>query len=140
MAKTVLIAEDEAYIVESLTFLLGRAGYEVKAVADGGEALDSLRGERPDLFILDIMMPTMNGFDVLRKLRGTPALEDLPVLVLTAKGQEADRRRMLDLGANDFVTKPYSNADLLARVRGLLGDENGDGNGGEAPAAEAGER
>ncbi len=130
MAKTVLIAEDEAYIVESLTFLLTRAGYEVRSVGDGGEAMTSLAQQRPDLFILDIMMPTMNGFDVLRKLRGSPPLRELPVLVLTAKGQEADRRRMLDLGANDFVTKPYSNNDLLARVRDLLGD-------GAAPAAQA---
>lgn len=135
MARTVLIAEDEAYIVESLTFLLTRAGYEVRAVADGGEALESLQQQRPDLFVLDIMMPTVNGFDVLRKLRGTEGLEDLPVLVLTAKGQEADRRRMLDLGANDFVTKPYSNADLLARVQGLLEDGEDGGEGGASSAA-----
>lgn len=135
MAKTVLIAEDEAYIVESLTFLLSRAGYEVRAVADGGEALDVLARERPDLFVLDIMMPTMNGFDILRKLRAMAALKDLPVLVLTAKGQEADRRRMLDLGADDFITKPYANTDLLARVRGLIGDEDDDGEA--PPAAEA---
>lgn len=121
MAQTVLIAEDEAFIVESLTFLLTHAGYEVDAVDDGAAALERMARRRPDLFILDIMIPTMNGFDVLRKMRAMPALADLPVLALTAKGQEEDRRRMLDLGANDFVTKPFSNADLMARVAGLLG-------------------
>lgn len=120
MPQTVLIAEDESFIVESLTFLLNHAGYSVRAVDDGAAALDQMARDRPDLFILDIMIPTMNGFDVLRKMRATPGLADLPVLALTAKGQEADRRRMLDLGADDFVTKPFSNADLMERVARLL--------------------
>lgn len=121
MAQMVLIAEDEAFIVESLTFLLTHAGYDVCSVDDGAAALDAMLRSRPDLFILDIMIPTMNGFDVLRKMRAMPELADLPVLALTAKGQEEDRRRMLDLGADDFVTKPFSNADLMARVGRLLG-------------------
>ena len=123
MPQTVLIAEDESFIVESLTFLLTHAGYAVRSVDDGAAALDQMARDRPDLFILDIMIPTMNGFDVLRKMRATPALANVPVLALTAKGQEEDRRRMLDLGADDFVTKPFSNADLMARVARLLEDK-----------------
>ena len=120
MTQTVLIAEDEGFIVESLTFLLTHAGYRVTSVDDGAAALAQMMRAPPDLFILDIMIPTMNGFDVLRKMRATPELAGLPVLALTAKGQEEDRRRMLDLGADDFVTKPFSNADLMARVARLL--------------------
>lgn len=125
MAKSVLIAEDEGFIVESLTFLLSRAGHEVRAVDDGAVALAEMTRRRPDLFILDIMIPTMNGFDVLRKLRATPGLEDVPVLALTAKGQDEDRRRMLALGADDFVTKPFSNRDLMERVERLLARAGG---------------
>ena len=120
MGARILIAEDEAYIVESLKFLLSHAGHEVETVADGGAVLPAIQKRRPDLLILDVMLPTTNGYDVLRLVRGTKGFETLPVLVLTAKGQEADRRLMIDLGANDFVTKPFSNQDLIDRVNGLV--------------------
>jgi DNA-binding response OmpR family regulator len=120
MGKTILVAEDEPFIVESLTFLLSREGHTVEAVADGGEVIAAMHRIRPDLLILDIMMPSSNGFDILRKIRVTPNLQATPVLALTAKGQEADRRRMLELGANDFMTKPFSNVDLVAKVGDLL--------------------
>ena len=120
MTGTILIVEDEPYIVESLTFLLRREGYEVASVAEGPAVLEAIRRTRPNVLILDVMIPEMNGFDVLRQIRNTPDTEGLPVLVLTAKGQETDRRRMLDLGADDFVTKPFSNADLVERVAALL--------------------
>lgn len=120
MGARILIAEDEAYIVESLKFLLSHAGHEVETVSDGGAVLPAIQKRRPDLLILDVMLPTTNGYDVLRLVRGTRGLETLPVLVLTAKGQEADRRLMIDLGANDFVTKPFSNRDLIDRVNGLV--------------------
>jgi DNA-binding response OmpR family regulator len=116
----ILVAEDEPFIVESLTFLLSREGHEVLSVADGGEVIDVMLRARPDLLILDIMMPSCNGFDILQKVRITPPLQDIPILALTAKGQEADRRRMLELGANDFMTKPFSNVDLVAKVGDLL--------------------
>lgn len=122
MAKTVLIAEDEPHIVESLTFLLSRAGHHVESVRDGSAAVQAAIARRPDLVVLDVMMPTLNGFEVLKRLRSTAGLETLPVLALTAKGQEADRQRMLDLGADDFVTKPFSNRDLIDRVDRLLRD------------------
>lgn len=121
MGARILIAEDEPFIVESLSFLLSREGHEVDAVDTGSEALRAVQRRRPDLLLLDIMLPETNGFDVLRRLRAAPGLEELPVMVLTAKGQEADRKRMMELGADDFVTKPFSNRDLLDRVASLLG-------------------
>jgi len=120
MGAFILIAEDEAYIVESLKFLLSHDGHDVETVADGAAVLPAIQKRRPDLLILDVMLPTTNGYDVLRLVRATKGLERLPVLVLTAKGQEADRRLMIDLGANDFVTKPFSNQDLVERINGLL--------------------
>ncbi|MBP5858483.1 response regulator [Marivibrio halodurans] len=120
MGASILIAEDEPFIVESLNFLLTRAGHRVDAVDTGSRALQAMRGHRPDLLLLDIMLPETNGFDVLRRLRGEPELADMPVMILTAKGQEADRNRMIELGADDFVTKPFSNKDLLSRVEMLL--------------------
>ncbi len=120
MTGTILIAEDEPYIVESLTFLLRREGYEVASVTDGPAVLEAVRRTKPNVLILDVMIPEMNGFDVLRQIRHTPETEGLPVLVLTAKGQDTDRRRMFDLGADDFVTKPFSNTDLVERVAALL--------------------
>lgn len=130
MGLHVLIAEDEPFIIESLTFLLTREGFTVSSVSDGKEVLDALHRDRPDLLLLDIMMPSSNGFDILQQLRGMPGIKDTRVLVLTAKGQEADRRRMLDLGANDFMTKPFSNAGLIDKVNELL-------NGRTAPAGTA---
>lgn len=120
----ILIAEDEPFIVESLTFLLERQGYAVESVRDGAVALARLSSDPPDLLILDTMIPSENGFDVLRQLRRMPHGGAVPVLVLTAKGQDSDRRQMMSLGADEFVTKPFSNQDLLARVGRLLG--NGD--------------
>lgn len=121
MGANILIAEDEPFIIESLTFLLSRAGHNVSSVTDGGAVITAIEGERPDLLILDIMLPSTNGFDILGRLRANPVLADLPILALTAKGQEADRRRMLDLGANQFMTKPFSNKELVSCVEHLLG-------------------
>lgn len=120
-ARRILIAEDEPFIVESLTFLLTKAGYRVESHGDGESALAAIVRSRPDLVVLDVMLPAINGFDLLRRVRGMPGLKGLPVLALTAKGQEADRQRMLELGADAFVTKPFSNKDLLARIEALTG-------------------
>lgn len=120
MQAKILIAEDEPFIVESLTFLLDREGYDVSAVADGTAVIGRVQQEVPDLLILDIMLPEMSGFEILRRLRAAPATERLPVLVLSAKGQEADRRRMDEFGADDYLTKPFSNKELLERVASLL--------------------
>ncbi len=120
MGAKILIAEDEPFIVESLSFLLQHEGYEVRAVGDGEEALAEVARQPPDLLILDAMIPSASGFDVLARLRAQPRSKSLPVMVLTAKGQAADRQRMMDLGADDFVTKPYGNKDLVERVATLL--------------------
>ena len=123
MENTILIAEDEPFIVESLDFLLSRAGFTVRTVDDGIQVCDTMRAVRPDLLILDIMLPSMNGFDILRRIRADPQIGATPVLVLTAKGQETDRIQMRDLGANEFMTKPFSNRDLVACVERLTAKE-----------------
>ncbi|MCA8931748.1 MAG: response regulator [Rhodospirillaceae bacterium] len=120
MATTVLIAEDEPHIREGLTFLISRAGHQVVTVSDGAAAVEQIIARRPDLVVLDIMIPELNGFEVMKRVRATPGLEALPVLVLSAKGQEADRQRMMALGANQFVTKPFSNRDLMDRVNAMV--------------------
>ncbi len=120
MASRILIVEDEPFIVESLRFILSHEGYEVQAVGDGEAALAEVGRAPPDLLILDAMIPSMSGFEVLAMLRAAPGSKSLPVMILTAKGQAADRQRMMDLGADDFVTKPFGNKDLIERVRRLL--------------------
>jgi len=113
---SILIVEDEPNIVESLSFLLEREGYAVSAVADGDTALRILRQAPPGLLILDVMLPGRNGFEILKAIRANGSLASLPVVVLTAKGQEKDRRTALDLGANAFITKPFSNQDLVDQI------------------------
>lgn len=122
---SILIAEDEPFIVESLTFLLEREKHHVRAVGDGAVAVRVAAGSPPDLLILDAMIPTLNGFEVLKQLRANPALRRMPVLVLTAKGQESDRKQMLALGANAFMTKPFSNRALVEEVNQLLAERSG---------------
>ena len=116
----VLIVEDEQYIVSSLSFLLKRAGHEIHAVDDGRMAVGTVRQWDPDLVILDIMLPGMTGFDVLQALRRDEEKSETKVMVLTAKGQEQDRKRMRDLRADEFCTKPFSNQDLVDRVSRLV--------------------
>ncbi len=119
MATRVLIAEDEKNIVESLSFILKREGYEVSAVFDGGLVLDSLKSSPPDIVILDVMLPQTNGFEILKQVRGTPQLAALPVIVITAKGQSQDRDTAANLGADAFMSKPFSNKDIVAEVKRL---------------------
>ena len=116
----VLIAEDEPHIVESLSFVLTREGFDVTSTGDGETAFARLCDARPDLMILDIMLPRMNGFEVLRRVRADPALRTLPVIVLTAKGQLQDRLRAAEIGADAFISKPFANRDVVERVRALV--------------------
>lgn len=120
MAADVLIVEDEPSILESLDFILKRAGLSIETVTDGEAALDSLRRDRPRVLVLDVMLPKRSGFEVLKQVRSEPGLETLPVLILTAKGQAQDRRIAEDLGADAFVTKPYANADVVSAVKRLM--------------------
>jgi DNA-binding response OmpR family regulator len=121
MPKRVLLAEDEPNIAESLTFLLGRAGFEVTSESDGRAALESALTAAPDLLILDVMLPGLDGFEILRRLRADPRGARLPVIVLTAKGQREDRETASEQGADLFITKPFSNAELVAAVTRLAG-------------------
>ena len=119
MGKHVLLVEDEVNIIEAIRFLLTRDGWNVEAHADGGTAMNRIREREPDLIILDVMLPGKNGLDILRELRSEQRFEKLPVLMLTARGQEQDRELASKAGANLFMTKPFSNEEVLNAVREL---------------------
>jgi len=121
MTQRVLLAEDEPNIVESLTFLLRREGFEVEVHLNGAEALSAALAAPPDVVILDVMLPQLDGFEILRRLRSDTRSENLPVIILTAKGQREDRETALVEGADRFITKPFSNAELVDAVKGLAG-------------------
>lgn len=121
MARRVFIVEDEPHIVESLTFLFTREGFEVEAIGNGDAALDALARELPNVLVLDAMLPGADGFEILRRLRREPRSAHLPILMLTAKGQRRDRAVAEGLGADRFMTKPFSNAELVATVCELAG-------------------
>lgn len=116
----VLIAEDDAAILDSLSFILQRDGWSITSVTDGDAALQAVRRLRPRIVVLDIMMPKRTGLEVLKHMRAEEATRDVPVLILTARGQRHDREIAEDLRANGFVTKPYSNGEVIAEVRRLL--------------------
>jgi len=123
LAVDVLIAEDEPSILESLDFILRRAGWSIQSVTDGEAALSAVRRLQPRIVVLDVMLPKRSGFEVLKQIRSDSATRELPVLVLTAKGQAQDRRTAEELGADSFITKPYANVDVVNEVRRLLGEE-----------------
>lgn len=116
----VLIAEDEPAILQSLTFILERAGWKIASVTDGDAALEALRQQRPRLLLLDIMLPKRSGLEVLKQIRAEPSLQAVQVLILTARGQQQDRQLAMELQADGFVTKPYANADVVDEVNRLL--------------------
>ena len=120
MSYKVLIADDEPNIVISLEFLLKREGYEVVVAHDGVQALERVRAERPDLAILDVMMPQRNGFEVCQDLRHDPEFRSLRIMMLTAKGRDTEVSKGLALGADVYMTKPFATRDLLAKVKALL--------------------
>lgn len=125
LAIDILIAEDEPSILESLDFILRRAGWSIGSVTDGDAVIEGVRRLKPRMLVLDVMLPKRSGFDILKHLRADADTEHLPVLILTAKGQQQDRRIAEELGANGFVTKPYSNAEVVGAVRSLLGGDAG---------------
>ena len=120
--KRVLLVEDEPNIVESLTFLLGKAGFDVVTEPDGKAALEAVLGDPPDVLILDVMLPGLDGFEILRRLRADARGQGLKIIILTAKGQRVDRQTAHEGGADLFITKPFSNNDLIAAVTRLAGD------------------
>ena len=117
----VLVADDDDDIRDLVAFRLDRAGYDVLRAGDGQEALDLAREHRPDLAVLDVMMPRMTGYDVTRELRADQATSRIPVILLTARVQEADVARGFEAGADDYVKKPFSPQELKARVQAVLG-------------------
>ncbi|NQW23546.1 MAG: response regulator [SAR202 cluster bacterium] len=117
----ILIVDDEPNIVRSLSFVLNKEGYDVALAADGDQAMQMIRGSKPNILFLDVMMPKKNGYDVCREVKSDPDLMDIHVVILTAKGQENDRQKGLLQGADEVITKPFSPMEIVARVKELLG-------------------
>ena len=118
--KRILIIEDDPDIVELVRYNLSKEGYQVAAVGDGVAGLEKIRKSQPDLLVLDLMLPKLSGMEVCKEIRRDQALKQLPILMLTARGEEMDRVIGLEVGADDYVTKPFSPRELVARIRALL--------------------
>ena len=123
MSKKILIADDEPSIVAAVEFLLKRGGYEVRVARSGDEALELIEASPPDLVLLDVMMPGRSGYEVCKRLRERPEWKDVKIIMLSAKGRDAEVSRGLSLGADVYITKPFSTRDLMAKIHGLLGSE-----------------
>ena len=118
--RTVLVADDDEDILQLVSFRLERAGYKVVTAADGQQALAAAREHKPDLAVLDVMMPGLNGYEVTRQLRADAATATIPVILLTARVQEADVSRGFEAGADDYLRKPFSPQELRSRVQAIL--------------------
>lgn len=119
MTKHVVLVEDETNIAEAIRFLLGRDGWRVETLANGTNAAGVIRAAKPDLVMLDVMLPGKNGFEILAELRSDDSLAQMPILMLTARGQSRDREMALQAGVSRFMTKPFSNEEMRAAVREL---------------------
>ncbi len=122
MSRKVLIADDEPSIVTAVEFLLRREGYDVEIARDGGEALELIESSPPDLVVLDVMMPQKSGYEVCRRIRERDEWRHIKVIMLSAKGRDAEVSKGMALGADAYVTKPFSTRDLMGRVKALLGE------------------
>ena len=120
MANKILVVDDEPNIVLSLEFLMKQAGFQVRTAADGEAALAAIAAELPDLVLLDVMMPRKNGYEVCQAIRANPDWQAVRIIMLTAKGREVEREKGLALGADDYITKPFSTQEVVERVRELL--------------------
>lgn len=120
MTKKILIADDEQNIVISLEFLMKREGYAVSIANDGEEAVAMIRSEQPDLVLLEVMMPKKSGFEVCQEIKSDPRLQSVRILMLTAKGRDTEVAKGLALGADGYMTKPFSTKELVERVRNML--------------------
>ena len=116
-AGSVLVVDDEANIALSLEYLMKEQGFDVRVARDGEAALEALRDRLPDVMLLDVMMPKRDGFDVCQTVRATPEWAGLRIIMLTAKGRAVEQEKGLALGADDYITKPFSTRDVVARVR-----------------------
>ena len=125
MAKgKILVVDDEIYIVHILDFSLGMEGYEVITALDGEQAVERALAEKPDLIVLDIMMPKLDGYETCKILKGDPATRDIPVILLSAKGRNIDQKIGFEVGADDYITKPFSPRKLVERINGILGQND----------------
>ncbi len=125
MTHSVLVVDDEPNIVLSLEFLMKREGFDVRVAEDGEAALAAVEERVPDLILLDVMMPKRDGFDVCQTIRANPAWKNVRIIMLTAKGREVEREKGMALGADDYITKPFSTREVVERVRQFLGVEGG---------------
>ena len=117
----ILVVDDEIYIVHILDFSLGMEGYEVVTALDGEQALEKLKVEKPDLIVLDIMMPKLDGYEVCKAIKSDPVTRQIPVILLSAKGRNVDQKMGFDVGADDYITKPFSPRKLVERINAILG-------------------
>ena len=122
MAKgKILVVDDEIYIVHILDFSLGIEGYEVMTALDGEQALAKVSQDKPDLIVLDIMMPKLDGYETCKALKSNPGTKDIPVILLSAKGRNVDQKVGFEVGADDYITKPFSPRKLVERINAILG-------------------
>ena len=119
--KKILVVDDEPHVLRTLTFVLTKEGYEVSSAGDGEEAMAKVRESKPNLMFLDVMMPKKNGYEVCQELKSNSSFSDIHVVMLSAKGQEADKEKALNLGADEFMSKPFSPLGVIKKVKELLG-------------------
>lgn len=119
--KKILVVDDEPNVIKSLTFVLSKEGYDVSSAVNGEEAIAKIRQSKPNLMFLDVMMPKKNGYEVCQDVKSDSSLSDIHIIMLTAKGQEADREKGLNAGADEFMTKPFSPIMVIDKVKELLG-------------------
>ncbi len=124
MTRTVLLVDDEPNIILSLEFLIEQAGYETRVARDGDAALKSIEERKPDLVLLDVMLPKRDGFDVCERIRANPAWNDIRIVMLTAKGRDSEREKGLALGADAYITKPFSTREAMEQIKRFLDDED----------------
>ena len=119
--KKILVVDDEPNVIKTLTFVLKKEGYDVSSAVNGEEAINMVHASKPSLMFLDVMMPKKNGYQVCEELKNDSTLNDIHIVMLSAKGQEADRDKAISLGADEFMTKPFSPIGVVGRVKELLG-------------------
>ena len=121
-SRSILVVDDEPNIVLSLEFLFREAGYDVRVARDGEAALEAVKSDPPALILLDVMMPKRDGYDVCQTIRENPAWSDVRIIMLTAKGRQIEKEKGLAMGADDYVTKPFSTREIVEKVKALIGD------------------
>ncbi len=120
-AKKILVVDDDPNLTRSITFVMRKEGYDVDTASNGEEAMEKVRAVKPHMMLLDVMMPKMNGYEVCQEVKGSTELNDIFIIMLTAKGQEVDKEKGMEMGADAFITKPFSPKAVVEKVKELLG-------------------